>query len=58
MITFLLSLSFQANFGPPHTAAQQAVRSFVPADVPILRNAEQYQQPTTTLGSQLYPVCI
>ncbi|CAK7330966.1 unnamed protein product [Dovyalis caffra] len=47
----------QANFAPPpppaHAATQQATRTFVPANVPILRNAEQYQQPT--LGSQLYP---
>ncbi|XP_012065636.2 protein transport protein SEC31 homolog B [Jatropha curcas] len=43
----------QANFAPPHAPTQQAVRTFVPSNVPILRNAEQYQQPT--LGSQLYP---
>ncbi|EEF34442.1 nucleotide binding protein, putative [Ricinus communis] len=43
----------QASFAPPNAATQQAVRTFVPSDVPILRNAEQYQQPT--LGSQLYP---
>ncbi|KAJ6777589.1 WD40/YVTN REPEAT-LIKE-CONTAINING DOMAIN ANCESTRAL COATOMER ELEMENT 1 SEC16/SEC31-RELATED [Salix koriyanagi] len=38
---------------PPHAASQQPTRPFVPANVPMLRNAEQYQQPT--LGSQLYP---
>ncbi|KAJ9158851.1 hypothetical protein P3X46_024396 [Hevea brasiliensis] len=43
----------QANFAPPQAATQQAVRTFVPSNVPILRNAEQYQQPT--LGSHLYP---
>ncbi|XP_050210185.1 protein transport protein SEC31 homolog B [Mercurialis annua] len=43
----------QANFAPPNAAPQQAVRTFVPSNVPILKNAEQYQQPT--LGSQLYP---
>ncbi|KAJ6964581.1 hypothetical protein NC652_002740 [Populus alba x Populus x berolinensis] len=46
----------ETNFAPPppHAAAsQQPTRPFVPANVPMLRNAEQYQQPT--LGSQLYP---
>ncbi|KAJ6299438.1 hypothetical protein OIU76_020409 [Salix suchowensis] len=45
----------QTNFTPlpPHAASQQPTRPFVPANVPMLRNAEQYQQPT--LGSQLYP---
>ncbi|KAJ8900152.1 hypothetical protein K2173_024792 [Erythroxylum novogranatense] len=43
----------QANFAPPQPVPQQTVRTFVPSNVPILRNAEQYQQPT--LGSQLYP---
>ncbi|KAF2293722.1 hypothetical protein GH714_004326 [Hevea brasiliensis] len=46
----------QANFAPPSAATQQAVsvRSFVPSNnVPVLKNPEQYQQPT--LGSQLYP---
>lgn len=42
----------QTNFHPPANA-QPAVRPFVPAPPPVLRNAEQYQQPTT-LGSQLY----
>ncbi|KAF2319665.1 hypothetical protein GH714_017905 [Hevea brasiliensis] len=46
-------LSYLANFAPPQAATQQAVRTFVPSNVPILRNAEQYQQPT--LGSHLYP---
>lgn len=42
----------QTNFHPP-VNAQPAVRPFVPAPPPVLRNAEHYQQPTT-LGSQLY----
>ncbi|KAL6495733.1 Protein transport protein Sec31B [Orobanche gracilis] len=36
---------------PPNT---QPAAKFVPANPPLLRNAEQYQQPST-LGSQLYP---
>ncbi|CAN0917255.1 Protein transport protein SEC31 homolog B [Linum grandiflorum] len=43
----------QSNFAPPPPSSQQAVRTFVPSSVPIVRNADQYQQPT--LGSQLYP---
>ncbi|KAJ6984756.1 protein transport protein SEC31 [Populus alba x Populus x berolinensis] len=45
----------QPSFAPPapHAGTQQATRTFVPANVPSLRNAQQYQQPT--LGSQLYP---
>ncbi|KAJ6385250.1 hypothetical protein OIU77_028438 [Salix suchowensis] len=39
---------------PPHAGTQQATRTFIPANVPSLRNAQQYQQPST-LGSQLYP---
>jgi hypothetical protein len=56
---YLTFFFLQTNFAPPppHAAAsQQPTRPFVPANVPMLRNAEQYQQPT--LGSQLYPVCI
>lgn len=48
-------MSLQANYTPPPT--QQGVRTFVPQPGPVLKNAGQYQQPTT-LGSQLYPVCI
>ncbi|CAI0560283.1 unnamed protein product [Linum tenue] len=44
----------QANFAPPPPSSQQAVRTFVPSNVPIVRNADQYQQ-QPTLGSQLYP---
>ncbi|XVF79668.1 hypothetical protein PTKIN_Ptkin15bG0007600 [Pterospermum kingtungense] len=44
----------QTNFAPSPGIAQPAVRPFVPSNPPVLRNAEQYQQPTT-LGSQLYP---
>ncbi|XP_010694716.2 protein transport protein SEC31 homolog B isoform X2 [Beta vulgaris subsp. vulgaris] len=44
----------QPNFPPPPVSAQPAVRPFVPTPAPVLRNAEQYQQPPT-LGSQLYP---
>ncbi|XVF73580.1 hypothetical protein PTKIN_Ptkin12aG0213500 [Pterospermum kingtungense] len=43
----------QTNFAAPGTT-QPAVRPFVPSNPPVLRNADQYQQPTT-LGSQLYP---
>ncbi|KAK8639817.1 hypothetical protein V6N13_138184 [Hibiscus sabdariffa] len=45
----------QTNFAsPPETTHQPTVRPFVPSNPPVLRNADQYQQPTT-LGSQLYP---
>ncbi|KAF5738393.1 Transducin family protein / WD-40 repeat family protein isoform 1 [Tripterygium wilfordii] len=43
----------QANFAPPPVTSQPPVRTFVPSTPQMLRNAEQYQQPT--LGSQLYP---
>ncbi|KAG1371097.1 protein transport protein SEC31 [Cocos nucifera] len=43
----------QPSFAPPPAASQPAVRSFVPATPPTLRNVDQYQQPS--LGSQLYP---
>lgn len=43
----------QENFAQPPVTSQPAVRPFVPATPPVLRNVEQYQQPT--LGSQLYP---
>ncbi|XP_010279523.1 PREDICTED: protein transport protein SEC31 homolog B-like [Nelumbo nucifera] len=43
----------QANFSPPLVPTQPAVRPFVPATPPVVRNVEQYQHPT--LGSQLYP---
>ncbi|KAG9135371.1 hypothetical protein Leryth_007154, partial [Lithospermum erythrorhizon] len=43
------------NFNPPPpVSAQPAVKPFVPSNPPMLRNVEQYQQPT--LGSQLYPI--
>jgi protein transport protein SEC31 len=38
----------------PQPASQPTAISFVPSNKPVLKNAEQYQQPTT-LGSQLYP---
>ncbi|KAL2461198.1 Protein transport protein SEC31B [Abeliophyllum distichum] len=41
------------NFPPPPVHSQPAIKSFVPANAPVLRNVEQYQQPS--LGSQLYP---
>jgi len=53
-VTWKFLFSIQTNFHPP-VNAQPAVRPFVPAPPPVLRNAEQYQQPTT-LGSQLYSV--
>ncbi|XP_043691562.1 protein transport protein SEC31 homolog B-like isoform X2 [Telopea speciosissima] len=43
----------QANYAPPPVTTQPAVRPFIPSTPPVLRNVEQYQQPT--LGSQLYP---
>ncbi|MBA0820378.1 hypothetical protein Gohar_027816, partial [Gossypium harknessii] len=43
------------NFAPPPETTQPTVRPFVPSNPPVLRNADQYQQPTS-LGSQLYPV--
>lgn len=49
------SYHLQGNFAPPPVATQPAHKPFVPANPPMLRNVEQYQQPT--LGSQLYPVC-
>ncbi|XP_010269720.1 PREDICTED: protein transport protein SEC31 homolog B-like [Nelumbo nucifera] len=42
----------QANFAAP-VITQPAVRPFVPATPLVVRNVEQYQQPT--LGSHLYP---
>ncbi|KAJ3683814.1 hypothetical protein LUZ60_014041 [Juncus effusus] len=44
----------QPSFGPQSGSQQPSMRSFVPSNAPVLKNAEQYQQPTT-LGSQLYP---
>ncbi|XP_078170862.1 protein transport protein SEC31 homolog B-like isoform X3 [Carex rostrata] len=43
----------QPSFGQ-QPATQLTATSFVPSDKGVLKNAEQYQQPTT-LGSQLYP---
>ncbi|GAV89261.1 WD40 domain-containing protein/SRA1 domain-containing protein/Sec16_C domain-containing protein [Cephalotus follicularis] len=44
----------QQNFVAPPASTQPAVRPFVPSTPAALKNAGQYQQPTT-LGSQLYP---
>ncbi|GAB2300099.1 hypothetical protein Dimus_034139 [Dionaea muscipula] len=44
----------QTNYAPPPVSAQPAVKTFIPASSPSLRNVEQYQQPST-LASQLYP---
>ncbi|XP_042064302.1 protein transport protein SEC31 homolog B-like [Salvia splendens] len=41
------------NFPPPSVNAQPPAK-FIPANPPLLRNAEQYHQPST-LGSHLYP---
>ncbi|KAK4424904.1 protein transport protein SEC31B [Sesamum alatum] len=41
------------NFPPPPVNAQPPAK-FVPANPPMLKNLEQYQQPSS-LGSQLYP---
>ncbi|XP_039030970.1 protein transport protein SEC31 homolog B-like [Hibiscus syriacus] len=43
----------QANFTPSPGTTQPAVKPFVPANPPGLRNADKYQQ--LTLGSHLYP---
>ncbi|XP_052211325.1 protein transport protein SEC31 homolog B-like [Diospyros lotus] len=43
----------QMNIAQPPITTQPTVKPFIPATPPVLRNAEQYQQPT--LGSQLYP---
>ncbi|KAJ9558180.1 hypothetical protein OSB04_012794 [Centaurea solstitialis] len=42
------------GFNQPPAATQPAARPFVPMTPPMMRNADQYQQPPT-LGSQLYP---
>lgn len=44
----------QPSFAP--VPAQPALKPFVPATPPTLKNVEQYQQPA--YGSQLYPVCM
>lgn len=43
----------QEKFSVPPVSSQPAVRPFIPSTPPVLKNVEQYQQPT--LGSQLYP---
>ncbi|KAH7528020.1 hypothetical protein FEM48_Zijuj05G0027500 [Ziziphus jujuba var. spinosa] len=43
----------QEKFPVPPVSSQPSVRPFVPSTPPVLKNADQYQQPT--LGSQLYP---
>ncbi|XP_068661823.1 protein transport protein SEC31 homolog B-like isoform X1 [Aristolochia californica] len=43
----------QPSFVPSPVTTQPAVRHFIPSTPPVLRNVDQYQQPT--LGSQLYP---
>ncbi|KDO83288.1 hypothetical protein CISIN_1g0464512mg, partial [Citrus sinensis] len=53
---FIPPQATQPNFTAPAPApvtSQPAMRPFIPSTPPVLRNAEQYQQPT--LGSQLYP---
>ncbi|XP_076901787.1 protein transport protein SEC31 homolog B-like [Bidens hawaiensis] len=42
------------GFNPPPVTTQPAPKVFVPTTPPVMRNADQYQQPPT-LGSQLYP---
>ncbi|KAE8666963.1 protein transport protein SEC31 isoform 2 [Hibiscus syriacus] len=44
----------KVNFAPSPGTTQPAVRPFVPANHPGLRNADKYQQ-LTTLGSHLHP---
>ncbi|XP_068328890.1 protein transport protein SEC31 homolog B-like [Pyrus communis] len=43
----------QEKFSAPPVSSQPAVRPFIPSTPPVLKNVDQYQQPT--LGSQLYP---
>ncbi|KAA8520202.1 hypothetical protein F0562_014458 [Nyssa sinensis] len=43
----------QPNFASPPVTSQPAVKPFDPTTPLVLKNVEQYQQPT--LGSQLYP---
>ncbi|XP_068660881.1 protein transport protein SEC31 homolog B-like isoform X2 [Aristolochia californica] len=43
----------QPSLVPSPVITQPAVRPFIPSTPPVLKNVEQYQQPT--LGSQLYP---
>ncbi|KAH9709992.1 protein transport protein SEC31 [Citrus sinensis] len=53
---FIPPQATQPNFtasAPAPVTSQPAMRPFIPSTPPVLRNAEQYQQPT--LGSQLYP---
>ncbi|KVH88303.1 hypothetical protein Ccrd_024184 [Cynara cardunculus var. scolymus] len=42
------------GFAPQPAATQPAPRLFVPTTPPIMRNADQYQQPLS-MGSQFYP---
>ncbi|WCJ18600.1 hypothetical protein M5689_000937 [Euphorbia peplus] len=45
----------QASFPPPHSStSQQAVKTFVPSNLSVLQNADNYQQPSS-LADQLYP---
>lgn len=44
----------QGSIAAAPAAPQPTMKSFTPTNPPALRNAEQYQHPTT-LGSQLYP---
>ncbi|KAG1365451.1 hypothetical protein COCNU_12G004510 [Cocos nucifera] len=50
---FLPSQAPQPSYAPSPVSTQPAVKPFVPAMPPTLRNVEQYQQPT--LDAQLYP---
>ncbi|KAM7267529.1 hypothetical protein ACFE04_009695 [Oxalis oulophora] len=46
----------QQNFAPANVVPQPAAKPFVPSTPPMLRNADQYQQPQpATVASQLYP---
>lgn len=45
----------QPGFAPNPATSQPAVKPFMPSPAPMLRNADKYQQlSTSTLGSQLY----
>lgn len=43
------------NFSVPPVPSQPGVTTFVPSTPPMLKNVDKYQQPPSTLGSQLYP---
>ncbi|KAL5543632.1 hypothetical protein UlMin_007416 [Ulmus minor] len=45
----------QEPVATPPVPPQSSFKSFNPSTPPVLKNVDSYQQPTSTLGSQLYP---